>query len=191
MNATCFENTACTEDSLSVRDYRFLWMLVEDLFERFNEHLGPSKIQNNRKGDLIRLRLRREPKLHFQAGSWTARDIQMTNSVPATRENMHDDPRYREIATCRCPRHICGGGTEDSKDLIMALAITETLVIDKDTLPHAKLTRDDINRIDEERKKMKNRIYIANKGEGEHARRSQAIRVQGTGQAALGGRDDE
>ncbi|KAF4501236.1 hypothetical protein FAGAP_2533 [Fusarium agapanthi] len=102
MNATCFESTASTEKSLSVRDYRFLWMLidedlflpsgriafeplangsqwdyennwpivdlqpidyrflwmlVEDLFERFNEHLVPSKIQNNRKGDLTRLRL--------------------------------------------------------------------------------------------------------------------------------------
>ncbi|KAG5749217.1 hypothetical protein H9Q70_008119 [Fusarium xylarioides] len=42
---------------LSVIDCRFLWMFVEDLFERFDEHLVPSKIPNSRKGDLTRLGL--------------------------------------------------------------------------------------------------------------------------------------
>ncbi|KAF5591901.1 uncharacterized protein FSUBG_10345 [Fusarium subglutinans] len=156
MNATCFENTACTEDSLSVRDYRFLWMLVEDLFERFNEHLVPSKIQNNRKGDLIRLRLVIYSSHHLAFQFTYGGELCIFHDTISEYGNSGRRP-----------------------------------AIDKDALPHGKLTRDDINRIEEERKKMKNKIYIANKGEGEHARRSQAIHVQGTGQAALGGRDDE
>ncbi|KAH7173093.1 hypothetical protein DER46DRAFT_657756 [Fusarium sp. MPI-SDFR-AT-0072] len=55
-------------------------------------------------------------------------------------------------------------------------AITETLIIDKHALPNDESAREDINRMEVERKKMKNRIYIANKGEGEHATRSQAQR---------------
>ncbi|KAF5724578.1 hypothetical protein FMUND_753 [Fusarium mundagurra] len=109
-----------------------LWMLVEGLFKRFDEHLVPSKIGNSRKGDLTRLRLAVFGCCHLafqftcsgelfilydakksmaivasakaappEVGSWTVRDIQMTNSVPAAKESIRDAPRHREIANCQ------------------------------------------------------------------------------------------
>ncbi|KAM5373789.1 hypothetical protein ACJZ2D_006859 [Fusarium nematophilum] len=57
-------------------------------------------------------------------------------------------------------------------------SINEGFACNNDAIPNDSVAREEINRLDLERKKAKNRQCIANKGEGVHAARSKAYRVQ-------------